>query len=115
MPDLTAAQIQSDLAAIMGALPGATVTATINGNSYSLLLAPEGVANQETMAAGLSPGRTRQAVLTRAGLGANDHPVAMQTTITIATVEWRVIAVNADPFSAAYILTIAPPDYYTSQ
>lgn len=112
MPDITATQLQADLASIMGALPGAVAVATINGNSYSLLLAPDATAGQEVMTAGLSPGRTRSAFLSASGLAANDVPVAMETEITISSTAWLVIAVTADPFGGMYSLTLAPPDYY---
>lgn len=114
MPDLTAAQLQADLASVMTALPGAVKACTINGNAYSLLVAPDAVQSQEAMVAGLSPGRTMSAMLTRSGLAANDTPEAMQTTVVIGGVNWRVIAVTADPFGAFYLLTLAPPDYYLS-
>lgn len=114
MADLTATQLQADLAGIFTALSGAVVSGTINGNAYSLMLAPDMTQSQEVHSAGLSPGRTKMAILSRSGLGANDHPVAMETTITISGTAWLVVAVTADPFGGFYQLTIAPPDYYLS-
>ena len=102
MPDITAAQLQADLAAIMGAIPGAVVSATINGTSYSGLL---GVATTSAAFAqiGEVPSASKQLRISGAALDVSTI-TERQTTATIAGHVYLVSTADVDPFGGHVLL-----------
>lgn len=104
MPLLTAAQLQTDLAAIMADVPGAVVSVTINGTAYQAI--DGGLSEQSQFdPIGEVPVATRRLLLSAASLSAS-AVTPRQTTATIGGHVYRIVGASTDPFGAWTMLTL---------
>jgi len=115
MPDLTATSIAADLAAIMGALPGAVVSVTINGNAYIAFSGGPTAGNVEMEDGGLLPGDRLALMLPAAQLDSADIPTVHSTVVTVGGIAYRAESVNRDPFGAMYQIQLVNVSRYSPQ